>query len=416
MSTTYNNSNNTLKFIASAKKNHICDEGNPLFNYPDKLFIKTASQEERVEIICKKHGPCIVVPRHHLKNETGGCSKCRAEKTSATKIKNSKKQWEQEIYTTHLFPDGTQKYDYSKFVFTKRHESGIIICKACKEEGRIPFEFSQVPNHHIDRKQGCNTCSTIATSLIQATPLNEYIQRCSEKHRAIYGYNKIHETYKSGKSIIQIYCKECEEYFPQMAQSHVSGMGCIKCGWVRSALSKMSNTETFVEKAKQIGRNQIICDYSKTIYVSARKKLHIKCIICNIEYPITPNSHLRGQGCSSCHHHTSRPAREWLSYIQVKKGIILRTFDSEDGEYIINGTRWKADGYDPTTNTIYEFHGDYWHGNPKKYSCDTINKVTKTTMGELYDKTLERDNRIRELGYNLIIMWEMDWKQIISAF
>jgi hypothetical protein len=71
---------------------------------------------------------------------------------------------------------------------------------------------------------------------------------------------------------------------------------------------------------------------------------------------------------------------------------------------------------DITTNTIYEFHGDYWHGNPKKYSCDTINEMTKTTMGELYAKTLERDDRIRELGYNLIIMWESDWKQIKSAF
>jgi hypothetical protein len=406
---------NTLKFIALAKKNHVCNEGNPLFDYPNTLFIKTASQEEKVEIICKKHGPCLVVPRHHLSNPTGGCSKCRAEKTSASKIEKSKKQWEQDILTTHLFLNGTSKYDYSKFVFTKRKESSIIICKACKEEGRFPFEFSQSPNHHIDRKQGCNTCSNIKNGLNQSTPLDEYIMRCSEKHRDIYGYDKIHETYKSGRSIIQIYCKECEEYFSQMAESHISGRGCIKCGLVRTTLAKLSNTETFVEKAKQIGHNHIICDYSKTIYVSAREKLHIKCILCNIEYPITPNNHLRGKGCPTCYHHTSRTAREWLSYIQSQKGIILQTFDSEDGEYIINGTRWKADGYDPHTNTIYEFHGDYWHGNPKKYSCDTINKTTKKTMGELYNKTLERDKRIIELGYNLIIMWEMDWIQIKSA-
>ena len=404
----------TLKFIDKAIKIRVCAIGNPLFEYPDTLFIKTASQDKKVEIICKKHGPCLVVPRHHLSNATGGCSKCRAEKTSATKMEKSKKQWGQDILTTHLFPDGTAKYDYSKFIFTKRDEPSIIICNTCKKEGRSPFEFKQAPNHHIDRKQNCDTCSNIENGLNQATPIDEYMKRCTEKHKDIYGYDKIHETYKSGRSIIRIYCKECEEYYPQMAESHVSGRGCIKCGWVRAALSKLSNTQTFVEKAKKIGHNNEMCDYSNTVYVSAHKKINVKCNKCNIEYPITPNNHLRGKGCPTCHHHTSRTAREWLTYIQVQNDIILQTFDSDEGEYIINGTRWKADGYDPHTNTIYEFHGDYWHGNPKKYSCDTINETTKTTMGELYDKTLERENRIRELGYNLIIIWEMDWKQIKS--
>jgi len=32
-------------------------------------------------------------------------------------------------------------------------------------------------------------------------------------------------------------------------------------------------------------------------------------------------------------------------------------------------------------------------------------------MGELYDKTLEREQRIRDLGYNLVTIWGSDWKQ-----
>ena len=403
----------TCNFINKGKENHKDKDGNPLFEYPDTLRIQTPSQPDKIEIKCIKHGTCFVVPRHHLSNKTGGCGKCRAEKTSETKKENSRKQWEKDILTTHLFPDKTPKYDYSKFEYTKRDTQGTIICKACKKEGRIPYEFHQAPNHHIDRKQGCNNCSNIENGLNQATPIDTYISRCSEKHGGIYEYDKIHETYKSGRNNIQIYCKECEEYFPQMAESHISGRGCPRCGRVRSALSKLSNTETFLEKAKQIGHNNEMCDYSNTVYVSAHEKVNIKCNKCNIEYPISPNNHLRGKGCPTCHHHTSRPARDWLTYIQVKNNIILQTFDSENGEYIINGTKWKADGYDPNTNTIYEFHGDYWHGNPKKYSSETINEKTKTPMGELYNKTLEREKKIIELNYKLVVMWEMDWKQTI---
>jgi G:T-mismatch repair DNA endonuclease (very short patch repair protein) len=61
------------------------------------------------------------------------------------------------------------------------------------------------------------------------------------------------------------------------------------------------------------------------------------------------------------------------------------------------------------SNTIYEFHGDYWHGNPDKYAADFVNEVSGKYMGELYQKTIERESRIKEMGYNLVIMWESDW-------
>ena len=88
---------------------------------------------------------------------------------------------------------------------------------------------------------------------------------------------------------------------------------------------------------------------------------------------------------------------------------------SEKNEWSARNEGWckrTYDGYCKEINTIYEYHGDYWHGNPKIYSCDTINKITKTTMGELYKKTVERERKIKELGYNLVVMWEIDWKQI----
>ena len=78
---------------------------------------------------------------------------------------------------------------------------------------------------------------------------------------------------------------------------------------------------------------------------------------------------------------------------------------------MILNTRFHADGYCKETNTIYEFHGDLWHGNPKLYDKNNISYFG-IKYGELYEKTLEREQLIKDLGYNLVVMWEYDWNKI----
>jgi G:T-mismatch repair DNA endonuclease (very short patch repair protein) len=65
-----------------------------------------------------------------------------------------------------------------------------------------------------------------------------------------------------------------------------------------------------------------------------------------------------------------------------------------------------VDGYCRETNTVYEYHGDYWHGNPRKYKQTDIHPHRKVTYGELYRRTLRRDRKIKSLGYNLMVKWE----------
>lgn len=81
----------------------------------------------------------------------------------------------------------------------------------------------------------------------------------------------------------------------------------------------------------------------------------------------------------------------------------------DGGEFRIPGTNWRADGYHEATNTIYEFHGSFWHGDSRLYAPDEINVITGKTHGHAYQKTIDRDAKIRELGYNLVVMWEKDW-------
>ena len=65
-----------------------------------------------------------------------------------------------------------------------------------------------------------------------------------------------------------------------------------------------------------------------------------------------------------------------------------------------------VDGYDPITNTVYQFHGDYFHGNPDKFLSHEFNVRMKKKHGELYENTLQQDKEILNYGYNFVVMWE----------
>lgn len=72
-----------------------------------------------------------------------------------------------------------------------------------------------------------------------------------------------------------------------------------------------------------------------------------------------------------------------------------------------------VDGYCESTNTIYEFDGDFIHGNPKYYNPEDTNGLTGKTFGELYEATLKKRETILKAGYNLVHIWEDDFYRSI---
>ena len=55
-----------------------------------------------------------------------------------------------------------------------------------------------------------------------------------------------------------------------------------------------------------------------------------------------------------------------------------------------------VDGYNPETSTVYQFHGCKWHG------CSCITGSTS----DKYQKTLNLENQIQSLRYNVVSVWE----------
>ena len=46
----------------------------------------------------------------------------------------------------------------------------------------------------------------------------------------------------------------------------------------------------------------------------------------------------------------------------------------------INDKLYKFDGYCEKTNTVYEFYGNYFHGNPKLFNKDEFNELIKKNI------------------------------------
>ncbi|KKM92912.1 hypothetical protein LCGC14_1213670 [marine sediment metagenome] len=100
----------------------------------------------------------------------------------------------------------------------------------------------------------------------------------------------------------------------------------------------------------------------------------------------------------------------WLEALMENEHITVE-HALNGGEFKIPTTNYRADGYCKETNTVYEFYGDAFHGNPKIFGrsdrCHPYNR--KVTAQTLLARARRRAERIRSLGFNLVEMWESDW-------
>ena len=77
----------------------------------------------------------------------------------------------------------------------------------------------------------------------------------------------------------------------------------------------------------------------------------------------------------------------------------------------------RVDGYNPTSRTVYEFHGCFFHGCPACFPNRhvQIRMHDRQTMHDLYLRTQARDQAIVQSGYALQTMWECEWKRLKAS-
>ena len=180
--------------------------------------------------------------------------------------------------------------------------------------------------------------------------------------------------------------------------------GCRICAFENSSNIRTYDTDKFKELATTMHGDKY--NYDLVNYIKHDRHVSIICNKCKKTFNQKPSVHLFGCGCSKCYKNISKPERLFLELLKIE--------DSPESRQLrIKGLI--VDGYDKNTNTVYEFLGDYWHGNPNKYSPNNINKSCKKTFGELFNKTVIKLTKLKSLGYNVKYVWESDWNEYIKG-
>jgi very-short-patch-repair endonuclease len=399
------------------------------YDYSQTVYVDVKT---KVKIICREHGIFEQSPAHHANGS--GCSRC----TLATGDKK--------LFFKKCLEQHGERYDYSETGYVN---SGVKVKIRCREHG----VFEQIAGAHA-RGRGCREC-------LKAGYLKSFFQRCHETHGDRYDYS--HAIFNTVNHKIQIVCRE-HGIFTQMASAHIKGAGCLscarilktteqfieeanifhsnkydysqtvyvacdikckiicpdhglfeqspdlhlrsygcqRCGMDKRAKSSTNNTEYFIKKATAIHGDRY--DYSKSNYITNRNLITIGCKI-HVFFQQKSEKHMAGQGCSKCQHFISKPEIKFLNLIGIPE---------EDRQYKIG--RYRCDGYDRNTNTVYELDGDYYHGNPAIYDQSKVNAVTKKTFGEHYRRTTKKRDFILAAGFNIVSVWESELKEFTEEW
>lgn len=282
-------------------------------------------------------------------------------------------------------------------------------CDICNHEfettiqsiSKINTWCSYCSNRKLCGKDNCNMCKE------KSFIMNPKSQFWSNK-------NKLSpiDVFKRCRTKFIFNCNICNYEFEACPDKISIGRWCRKCRDINLSNKFKMSLDEFINKANNVHDNKY--NYSLVNYI--KNSINI-IIICKFhgEFEQTPHNHLAGNGCPKCKNIAySNISIEWLNFMSKYYNINIE-HKLNKGEYKINNTKYSVDGYSKENNCVWEFYGDYWHGNPKKYDLTKINPNINKTFKELYDKTIERKYNIINMGYKYKDIWESEWINAIKS-
>jgi len=420
----------TGEFIERARNVH-----GEQYNYTE---VKYDGANKKIEILCHEHGTFFMLPLNHIKGNK--CRKCKQEEDR----ENNRTSFLEKARRVH-----GGKFDYSLMVYLSSSEKIIIKCA-------LHGKFYQLPYAHLQNNGGCMDCSPskVLTTL-------QFITRAEEIHGKQYDYSKVN--YISARRKVTIICKKHGEFL-QNPNDHLSKKGCAKCGHNGT---RVSNTGEFIAKATKIHCNKY--SYADVVYEKALEKVTIICPE-HGSFSMKASNHLSGQGCKMCANsllrtkfakgkaefirdarliHGDEYTYTKVNYINSKTKVEILcekhgSFMQAPGTHTLQACgcprcsaagiskkeiawlnslsiegvitqfkvgKYRVDGYDPKTNTVYEFLGSFWHGDPTIYK-EGINPINKKKYTTLYEEWLHRRKELINQGFNVVEMWESDFDNI----
>lgn len=225
-----------------------------------------------------------------------------------------------------------------------------------------------------------------------------YIKKANSVHNNRYDYSLSNFDRTTDK--IQIICPE-HGIFLQKLNDHISSKhGCPRC--VHNYPYTISDIR---QKSKlRYGDKYTILDP----FLGMKHPLTLVCTFENhgqFTLKQAEGHFVSAGGCPKCAlairldnlkpGNISKVEKLWLDSL----GVPLRQH-----KVIIGPHTFIVDGFDPSTNTVYECYGSFWHGNPEQYNSTDMNTVLNKTYGELYQKTMIKESLLKT-QFTVVSKW-----------
>jgi hypothetical protein len=112
----------------------------------------------------------------------------------------------------------------------------------------------------------------------------------------------------------------------------------------------------------------------------------------------------------------SKSSIEWLEFIAAQTNSKIQHAANVGEKVVVDdalGKMYYVDGFCEETNTVYEFYGCVYHSCPLCFDGNNDHPFHNgCKMAEVYQKTIARGQRLRELGYEVKSIWEHDYRTL----
>lgn len=323
--------------------------------HPNFEYVSYDNETKMLTFICKKHNKntCNI---YTFLNSKFGCKQCWQDSKKLT-------------FDQFLAKTNPKKFTYLKDTYINYTTPMQIICK---KHGI----FESTPQNHLKLSNGgCPACYSQGNLKTQLNALQFKFPQ--------FTYTSL------VNSVLTFECKthgtQTKNYNSFINSVH----GCSKCAGFNRTISEAQqafDAKKFNLSVLSINKNFVTvkCNKHNEIFTKGFNKIL-----------------LSTGGCYKCNQTSvSQAEQEWLSSLNLNLKYQHRIE--------IGNELFVVDGYDQQTNTIYEYYGDFFHGNPDVFNCCDVNPISKVTYGELYNKTIKRSQKLKQAGYTLVERWESD--------
>lgn len=189
-------------------------------------------------------------------------------------------------------------------------------------------------------------------------------------------------------------CKDGHEWEAKILNRTVNNSNCPYCsGTIVSKCNSFG--ESFPELLEEWDDNRS----PFKIHPYSSKKVWWKCKN-NHKWQATVNHRSNGSGCPKCSNRVSKKSQKWLDMLKISNKFREKYIKIEGKKFYFDALK---------DNVVYEFYGDYWHGNPKVFNENDLNPHVGLTYGELYKNTTKREILLKKHGFKMVSIWEKDW-------